>query len=204
MVNNGIWLHNNLNCPEHSTIAVTGLGRSGTTMLARILTGLGINMGQNITPQSHEDKDIQLLLKSKDMVGFGEICNARNEKYDQWGFKSPGLRGSLQLACNKMRNPRVIVIFRDVLSISLRNNISMDTDVISALESSIDGYSKLIRTIKNSDTPILALSYEKCLANPTLAIEQIATFCGKKITLNELEELKKLVVNGDPNYLSRT
>lgn len=82
------------------------------------------------------------------MIGLGEICNDRNEKYDQWGFKSPGLRGSLQLACDKMRNPRVIVIFRDVLSITLRINISMDTEVISTLESSIDGFSKLIRTIK--------------------------------------------------------
>jgi hypothetical protein len=57
-------------------------------MLAKILTGLGINMGQKITPQNHADKDIQLLLKSKDMIGFGEICNNRNEKYDQWGFNS--------------------------------------------------------------------------------------------------------------------
>jgi hypothetical protein len=60
MVNNGIWLHNNLNSPEQSTISVIGLGLSGTTMLAKILTGLGINIGQIITPRSHEDKDIQL------------------------------------------------------------------------------------------------------------------------------------------------
>lgn len=201
MINNGIWLQNNKECPKQSTIAVTGLGRSGTTMLARILGGLDIFMGDNLTPRSYEDKVIQIALKSKNIHEFSNICNMMNSKHDQWAFKSPGLRGCLPEACTQMRNARIIVIFRDVLSISLRNNLSMNAEVVASLEASILNYQKLVKAITSVENPILALSYEKCLSNPKNAIQQIAEFCGKNPTNEELDYLQTIVINGDPKYL---
>ena len=77
------------------TIAATGLGRSGTTMLARVMHDIGLDMGTRLTSRSAEDRDIQQLLKKRALDQFEDLCRKRDTETDCWAFKCPSLRGEV-------------------------------------------------------------------------------------------------------------
>lgn len=78
ITNYGLHVLNAAPCPEQATFFAFGLGRSGTTMLSRTMAELDIYMGERITPQTNEDKDIQLVIKAGDMKAFKAICRSRD------------------------------------------------------------------------------------------------------------------------------
>ncbi len=201
LINNGVWLKNEDVCQKQSTIAVTGLGRSGTTMASRILSALDIPMGEKLTPRTNEDKEIQLLLKSKDFEGFSNICEKRNAQWDKWGYKCPALRGSIKNVIHSMRNPRVIILYRDILAISLRNNISVEADIEESLHNSINAYKRMLSVMSELECPILSLSYEKSLTHPEYTVREIAKFCGVELSAAKTQEIVSIIKNGDPQYL---
>jgi hypothetical protein len=184
-----------------ATIAVTGLGRSGTTMLSRILLALDIDMGHNLTPQSAEDKNIQQLLKTRDLDGFAQLCRVRDTKHAIWGFKCPALRGTMTQAITAMRDPRVILVFRDILAISQRNTLSVDADLPTTLEKAAASYLKMVRQANSLSVPLLLVSYEKALQYPQALVHSIAEFSGKPVTETRAADIARMtIMNADPRY----
>lgn len=201
MINPGYSILNDSPLSEEITVAVTGVGRSGTTMVAKILNALDLYLGEKVTPRTFEDKNIQVAIKQKDWNELDSIIEKRNSQHNIWGFKCPALRGSLTQVLSKARNPRLIVTFRDILSISLRNNISMSTDLFSNLEATVEDYQKLVTALKSNEYPVLLISYEKALLEPKQTVSAICKFIGMDISNEDIEKVSKLVVNGDPQYL---
>lgn len=83
--NTGIRVWNDAPLPGdgRATVAITGAGRAGTTMLARITAALGIEMGDALAPGTAEDKPIQLALKARDMTAFAERVAEMNAMADR-------------------------------------------------------------------------------------------------------------------------
>ena len=199
--NFGCAIFNPAPCDEKATIAITGLGRSGTTMVARILRELGVPMGKSIESRFLEDESILYAIKTADMVAFNQICRARDDLYPKWGFKCPAMRVKLQDAVENMRAPRLIVPFRDILAISMRNNLEVSTDTKTALGLAARGYAKMLAAFDNIDVPTLFLSYEKALQYPSHTVKQIATFCGIELSAESAERISgDIICNGDPLY----
>ncbi len=199
--NYGIAALNDAPCGDTATIAVTGLGRSGTTMLSRTLLALDLPMGDNLTPQSAEDKKIQLLIKERDFDGFAELCRARDADHPIWGFKCPALRGSLGTSVQQMRNPRVILVFRDIVAISQRNALSVDANLPRAMEQAAQDYVKLVRQAQKLSAPVLLVSYEKALQYPQMLVQSIGAFCGLSVSDAKAQDIAaSTIVNADPRY----
>lgn len=187
---------------ETTTIAVTGLGRSGTTMLSRILLALKTEMGDNLTPQFAEDKDILLLIKARDLEGFAKYCRARDAQHLHWGFKCPALRGILGQAVPLMRNPRVIIIFRDILAVSQRNTLSTNVNLPDTLQQAARSYLKLVNQAQSISAPLLLISYEKALQYPQALVHSIAKFSCNSISENQAADIAATtVINADPRYI---
>lgn len=185
------------------TVGVTGLGRSGTTMVSRTLVALGLPMGEKLTPRTSEDKVIQTQLKAGDISAFGELCQARSAECAKWGFKVPALRGVIVKASRKMVEPRYVVTFRDIQAVSMRNNLSMGVDSLQALRSAAVQYVNLVDRLSKLDAPVLLVSYEKALANPSRFVEALAEFCGLSVDAAEIESVAaENVRNGDPRYMA--
>lgn len=201
-LNYGVHVLNAAPCPEQATFFAFGLGRSGTTMLSRTMSELGIYMGEKLTPQTHEDKDIQLAIKARDMKGFKGICRRRDEAHDRWGFKCPAARGNVAGLARRMRNPRAIVVFRDIVAIALRNSISVDAEIIPGLQTAAKANVALLDQIIKAEIPTLVVSYEKALQFPDRLVMAIADHCGITISEEQAEQIgRKRVANGDPLYL---
>lgn len=203
--NYGIAALNDAPCGDTATIAVTGLGRSGTTMLSRTLLALDLPMGDNLTPQSAEDKKIQLLIKERVFDGFRALCRTRDASDPIWAFKCPALRGSLVSSVSMMRNPRVILVFRDILAISQRNAMSVDAHLPKAIEQAAQDYVKLVRQARKLSVPVLLVSYEKALQYPQMLVQSIGTFCGLAVCDERARKIAAFtIVNADPRYTGTT
>ena len=201
--NYGLAILNDAPVGSTATIAATGLGRSGTTMLARVLIELDVPMGQKIGPQSAEDKELLRLLKTRDLEGFATACQARDEKYQIWGFKCPALRGQIAPALKWMRAPRLILSFRDIMAVAQRNALSVDAELLEAIETSARGYVKMVQALRDLQVPILLISYEKALQYPMATVQAMAEFCGRPVSEEHAEKIAAGAIrNADPRYVN--
>jgi hypothetical protein len=162
------------------TAIVTGVGRSGTSMAAKVLEALGVPMGRTGDLAVHEDQEFLQALLYFDFARLAELIRDRNAAHGKWGFKFPSLQNHLlppQIA--QFRDPHLIVIMRDPVAIAARSlNSDQERRGVSETLRNVTGQiSDLVNLVERANCPVLLLSYEKFVAFPDEAIEAIAGFC---------------------------
>lgn len=200
--NTGCWVLRPAALPAEATMVVTGLGRSGTTMIARVLSELGIFIGASLARRTSEDLDVKKYVKAGDEAGFERFCRLRDAEHPVWGFKNPGFRDHLPLWEKHVRNPRVIFVFRDILAVAQRNHLALNMDLQEALGLAARSYVKALKRLEESQCPALLLSYEKCLADPEFAVARIAEYCGAPLDPERAGAAKAVIKNGDARYFA--
>ena len=201
-LNYGLALLNPAPIGETATIIATGLGRSGTTMVARVMAALGVAMSPDTSARTAEDKKILATVKERDFAEFTALCRQRDALTSRWGFKCPALRNVMLKWEPAIRQPRYIIVFRDLLAIALRNQISLGQDLSIALQSASKSYAQLLQQLERMTAPALLISYEKALQYPVRTVLGIADFCGIEVDETQAVQVaSQCIVNGDPNYL---
>ena len=201
LVNRGLAEINAVPFDGQATLAVVGLARSGTSMLSALLQDLGVYMGDAVDKAVFEDVEVAGFIDKGDFKGLAEFAAARNAKHDVWGFKRPNAYNALPDIVSVLRKPRIIVMFRDILAIAMRNHVSMQMDVIPFLPMYAGEYMDLAKTVSHIKCPMLLVSYEKFIQFPEESIEKTAAFAGIALTAERREQALKVVNNGTENYL---
>lgn len=183
------------------TVVVSGLGRSGTSMLANMIAAGGISMGP-IKNSIHEDIGISTLIEQGKKLKLRREVWRRNGMWDVWGFKRPLIVRHHKLLDKTLRNPRYVIIFRDPFAVTSRNKLSLGFTIPQGLEIYRKQSQILEEFIRNSKSPMLLLSYEKVLGNPAAAVQTIRNFCGisEDQEANMLNEIRA----NDKEYRSHT
>jgi hypothetical protein len=177
------------------TVIVSGVGRSGTSMTAGILDALGIPMGKTNNLAVFEDEEFVSSLLYFDYARMHSLTDSRNAKNPRWGFKFPSLQNHLlppQLSY--FRNPHLIVVMRDPVAVATRAHMS-DPDQQNAKQAFYNVSKQafdMMSFVEKVECPTLLLSYEKCVAFPDRAIDEIAHFCG--LVISDSVRLKALMV----------
>ena len=183
------------------TIAIVGLPRSGTSMIAAVLKSLGVFIGAKIDNAVYEDQDIAAALASENSGRLDELIAARNAAHRIWGFKRPEAYRQLDLLCASCRNLRVIVTFRDILAIALRNKLAIQIEPLQFLPHLADQSLLLANIVSRLSVPSLLMSYEKVLQFPTETVAEIAHFCGLHATEEQIREAAQAIENGNLRYI---
>ena len=201
LVNYGAVRRNDAQPANETTLIVAGLPRSGTSMVAAILLDLGVFMGERIDGAVFEDVDLAAAVESGQRDALSQIIARRNAAHRLWGFKRPEAYKHLDRLCAACRNPRIIVIFRDILAIAVRNSIAMQLDPVPSLPRLLGDYQTLLGALEGVRVPMLLLSYEKCVQFPVETVREIASFAGIEITEKIAREAAALIENGNPGYV---
>ena len=179
------------------TFIVTGLHRSGTSLVAAILRQVGIFMGADLNDNVHEDEALAKILLARDKSALKRTIRQRDADYGTWGFKFPMLSdvlGHLDIAL--FSNPHVIVPVRDAVAVAVRRSLSDYEDAMPALRSTIAAMAQMMAFIDRLQCPTLLLSYEKSLVFPGDFIAAITRFCDLPQTGTLREQLVRLI---EPN-----
>ncbi len=205
LVNNGIVQLNKGNKQsDEKTIVILGIPRSGTTMMAKVLESLGVYMGQTNGVVKEDTSLSKLLEKEVDINAFKNLVNSRNKKYKVWGWKRPEAFKYIKKFEQIIRNPHFIFIFRDPLAISLREQISMDIDLLEKMEECQKRYSKIIKYVSNTSYPCLLVSYEKATSKKGAFINSLGSFLDIEINNKIKNDAKEKIQLDDPKYLKNT
>jgi hypothetical protein len=186
------------------TFIVTGLQRSGTSLVASILRQVGIFMGSEINDLVHEDEAIAKILIARNRGGLKQLIRERDATYGTWGFKIPMLcepLGPDDLAL--FSDPHIIVPFRDPVSVAVRKSLSEYQDPMRALRTAVDDQASLMEFIERLHCPTLLLSYEKSLVFPGDFIDAILQFCDLPRGEALRETLIRLIEPNRQDYIAQ-
>src|SRR5215469_14307644 len=95
LVNKGFILGQKSGDPGR-TFIVTGLFRSGTSLVASILQRAGLFIGEKINDVVYQDEEIYSALEARDAAALARIIARRNVDHRSWGFKYPMLWNAVE------------------------------------------------------------------------------------------------------------
>lgn len=201
-VNRGIIVHGPGNVAGR-TFIVTGMYRSGTSLMASILRHAGIFMGSEINDIVHEDAEIVRTVESRDMVALQELIAERNATQPRWGFKQPML--NQMLTADQMTlfdRPRVIATSRDPVAMAVRRSVSEYQEPMQALTDAVASQTALFDFVRALDCPTLLISYEKALKHREDFIRSLLRFCDLPCDAALCGRLVALIEPERPEYLA--
>src|SRR5687768_64110 len=92
------------------TVVILGVPRGGTTMVAGVAKRCGLSIGSRL-PGNLEDPDFSI----SDVGRMERTIVARNASMKVWGWKYPRAASYLPELLPKLRNPRIIMVWRDLM-----------------------------------------------------------------------------------------
>jgi hypothetical protein len=185
------------------TFIVTGLFRSGTSLVAAVLQQAGLFIGTEVNDIVYQDEEIDRYLKSGDTAALSRIISERDATYRSWGFKLPMLCRDLDPSQFALFNdPHLIVTFRDPVSMSVRTSLSEYQEPMHALREAIDDLNALMAFIDAVRCPSLLLSYEKALIFPHAYVDAIMEFCDIPRSAALRRRLVAVIEPNRPGYLA--
>ncbi|MBT6278376.1 MAG: hypothetical protein HOI95_30100 [Chromatiales bacterium] len=163
--------------PVQRTMVVVGSPRGGTSMIAAALHGLGVWMGDRLSPV-YENVPLSEAFEQGDMVKIGRLVGQCNEQHAVWGWKRPSSADYLKRVDQALRNPRYVIVFRDLLAIGNRNHMAVGVDLIANMSATLRHYRRIVSFLESSTAPCLLISYEKALQDRERFVGALAKFAG--------------------------
>jgi len=186
------------------TVVATGVGRSGTSMVAKLIDAFGVPMGPTHGLAVFEDQEFNTALVNFDYQRIGRLIEARNASHTRWGFKFASLQNHLfppQLLW--FRNPRLVIVTRDVIATASRS-LTSDPE-IGAAEEAVRNVTKqatdMMHFAINAPCPVLLISYEKMVAFPDKSVEAIARFCDITLSDELLRQARRTIEPNNTKYI---
>lgn len=163
------------------TIPIVGVPRGGTTLVAAVAHALGVYLGplEDLTEYHFEDQTMHS--PNLDIQYRG--VQRRNRDYKIWGWKDPIGIASVQSIVFALRNPHVIIVFRDWLA-SIQGEMRFDKNYEvdpprtfqELIESTSLWWDANMRFLSRTQFPTMLVSYERVLSNPDLFIVELERF----------------------------
>lgn len=183
------------------TIVVSGVARSGTSMVARVLQAAGVFMGQQLDDVVFEDNELAPLFETPDQARMLDLVRQRNRDRAIWGFKRPNLHLQTSPIIDMLRNPFVVLTMRDPVAIAERSAIAEQQDVQPELATAAENLLGIVRFADRLTCPVLLISYEKAVRQPDRFVERLLDFCGINLPASAHLPLIELIEPGRPAYV---
>lgn len=186
---------------SEKTVLVFGCGRGGTSAVAGVLRILGVNM-PNAHPLKHEWSPICYEGKQVDREATRRTIESFDLQYPIWGWKAPKDVFCLDQYIAMLRNPHIVIVFRNILDIldSTRRNENIDF-VASAIEIA-DVYNELCHRLTFTCLPVALINYEKICAVPMETISSIDCWLNLNSSKETLVSAANFTQFGRGKYLT--
>ncbi|MBE7180589.1 MAG: hypothetical protein INR71_05140 [Terriglobus roseus] len=200
-LNNGLIELNPMLPGAEMAVVIIGLGRSGTSMVARLLDAAGIPMGTRKDSRTYEDNDFVEAMRDGGPGDMQRLIMQRGTEHRRWGFKTTSGIGIGPLNTVVIPHGRMIVMVRDPIAVASRHAIEHATEATDDLSSFAHGVAMTLDWALSQTMPVLMVSYEKAITGPAAFLERLWRFCG---IFDDPASYLSLVRPGHPEYFGRT
>ncbi|MGB0660460.1 MAG: hypothetical protein ACPGNV_09795 [Mangrovicoccus sp.] len=139
------------------TYIVFGDMRGGTTMVAGVMRGLGVFMGE----QLNEDNQESGQFNGRSLDEMRAAIDANNAQHQVWAWKFPHAADYLDQVWDRLRNPHLICVFRDAVANGRGLNRWHPVGKIQAVQQSLLRQQQNLNMISLRLCPSILVSYEK-------------------------------------------
>ena len=197
-INQGFYFKGVVKKPFRSVLVV-GIERSGTSMVAGVLSQLGVFMGDSCSDITYEDERLGALMKTRQKWRgvIEEYC-----QYPIWGFKRPSCNFLTLKRLRYFPSPLVIYIARDVVSVSTRCAQVYNRPFDQELNRVLVAQSKLTKKLASCRSPVLYLSYEKVLSKPDDFVALLCNYLDIMPTQTQLDQTYDFIQPEPESYLT--
>ena len=193
------------------TICILGSARGGTSMIAGLISIMGVHIGNNTDFNNNEDLDflqasqpIQGIYNVRDphhkkvKLQLTSLINKRNNENNIWGWKDPQLFTYFDKIDSSLINPYCIIVYRDPLAIAQKElAVGEYDDVVIALDNIIShrfrNIQKIAKYAKRKRYPLLLISYERSLRDKVGLIEILQEFIGVNLSEEMISKCKDYI-----------
>ncbi len=167
-----------VNAPR--TYVIFGVPRGGTSVMGGLARMCGLYLGDDL-PHNHEDSAFNVDLHRRDglpaLATIEQTIDRRNAEHAVWGWKYPRATRYLDDIRSRLRNPHLIVVFRDPVASSSRHVRGGKEPFDAVLTQNLSNASNL-DLLARWEVPTLLVSYERVLARPIRTGVLLAEFLG--------------------------
>lgn len=153
------------------TFICLGVSRGGTSAVGGVMQRLGIFMGEDL-PNNYEDPDFI----NKGLVPMCATVEARNAAHPVWGWKTPHAANYLERLLPDVRNPHLIVVFRDTVATMKAHMRWHNRSQQLAVHEIMMQQQKNWFLLERWQVPTALVSYEKAILAPEVFVRQMADF----------------------------
>lgn len=210
-----------------ATVVVLGMHKSGTSVVAAIVSGLGVHMGDELlgpdssNPTGHFE-DVEILeLNERILEASGgswlnppprsavmknrrqfksairKIVKARNAKHAIWGWKDPRSVHTLDLFLPQLSNARLIVVRRDGEAVAESLRRRDGTELSAGRKLWRDYNARIDDILLRYAVPRHEIEFESLRNDAAHEIERIALFLGSSASSDDLGKCAQLVLDDE-------
>ena len=171
---------------RHRTYIIAGIERGGTSPVAGAARVLGLYLGEGL----HRNNEDPLFVHR----GYQETIKAielRNSSHSVWGWKFPKAFLSLPLYWEHLRNPHLIMVFRDPVAAAMGHHKWSGVGMVKPTHFQL-GEAQAFNSLNlthalTAGVPVFLISYEKWLLNTAEGIDELANFLLLKAPVKTLK-----------------
>lgn len=162
--------------PGHGTVLVLGTPRGGTSVVSGICHMLGVPMGVEIDRSNMEDLRFRALLKSERRAELASAYLRELQALGQIvGAKDPVAIDHLAEVYPRIPHPILVVVSRDVYA-STQREVVEGHEFFEILRATVNRKYAVLDFISTVDDPLIVVSYERLMQDPTGAVRSLAQF----------------------------
>jgi len=167
--------------PAQRTFVCFGVPRGGTSAIAGTMQRLGVWIGDDLT-DNYEDADFV----RRTVPHMVDAVRQRNEQRDVWGFKCPDAVNYLDRIIPEIRNPYLVVVYRDVVATMKGHMRWHERNHLHSFHEVIIQQHRNWFLIERWKVPTALVSYEKAVTYPRVFAHALSHFMGVGPVTNEL------------------
>ncbi|GEM_PF-2638423 len=205
------------------TVVVVGVSNSGASLMAEVLSSLGIYFNSEPGKPAYQDGELTRAMEARNAQGFQKLIKQRSANHEHWGWKLPSSfdalknllpmgdeRGkwtwkrtssaeSLNGILSQLRNPHLIVMLRNPLAIVQQNSTPENGDELHFLERSLDIQDRTLLFLKQCKTPTLLVPYEDLAGKREQIITRVTEFLN--LSADQAKEASRRIASGQVQSL---
>jgi hypothetical protein len=186
------------------TVVILSPPRSCSSLVAGVLSHLGVFMGDKVDGVVFEDNALAKHMEGGKGVDADALITDYNSRYPIWGFKRPGALGYVKGLLRRIRNPHLIFLFRDPLATALREHISIKADLLTRMAAILARQQDMIELMKARKYPALLLSAEKIRYYKREMVNEVISFLGLECTEAQVASAVDFIQLEPSRYLDRS
>ncbi len=181
--------------PAASTVIIFGVNRGGTSMVAGVVRGFGYHLGAELAVNN---EDVDFAYRSHEEMR--RSIAQRNERFSLWGWKFPRAAEYLDGLLDVVRNPKLIVVNRDIVATSLGLLRWDERQPGDALLETLDQMQKNLALVSRWRKPSLFVSYEKAVAAPDAFLQELSVFLNRPLAVDKSRMVKFMAAGSYKSY----